>query len=184
MASFISESKPQNQTPLDTSSSKTLRVYPPDFMKFVIGEPQRAEAHSQRVPAFPNVLGDHAVGGRVDLRKWFADGSHPYGALSHGNIAACAGHANFNGCRYLVGGRVDARYTAVALIEGPNAAQTSGQEARRGPYGNLRDHFFALRIHAGKQIALGAGDPNRAGVERGGKRTRRYGNLRKHLISR
>jgi hypothetical protein len=41
--------------------SETLRIYSPYFMKLVIGEPQRAEAHSQCVAAFSHVLRDHAL---------------------------------------------------------------------------------------------------------------------------
>ena len=59
----------------------------------------------------------------------------------------------------------------------------SGQESRRGPHRNLRDHLFGFGVHARQQIVLRAGDPDGAGVESRGERTRRDGNLGDHLVS-
>src|SRR5579862_407713 len=127
--------------------SKTLGIYPPDFVKFVIGEPERAEAHTQRVAAFSYVLSDDAVGGWIDFRERFADGRHPHSALPYRDVAAGARHAHLNGRGNLVGGRIHARYAAVSLIERPNAAQPGGQESRRRAHRDVGDHFLGLRIH-------------------------------------
>jgi hypothetical protein len=106
--------------------SKTLGVYPPNFMELVIGEPQRAQPDSQSVSAFSNVLRDDAVGGRIDFRKWLAVGRHPDPAFPDCDIAAGPGNANLDGGRYFVRGGVHARHATVALIESPDRAEPGG----------------------------------------------------------
>ena len=145
--------------------SETFWIYPPYFMKFVIGEPQRTEPDSQRVAAFPYVLRHHAVGRRIDLRKRLADGRHPNRALSDRNVAAGPGTPTSMVAADLIRRGVDARNAAIALIQSPTAPSPAARNRGVGTHRNLRDHLVGFRVHARQQIVLRAGNPHGTRIE-------------------